>query len=96
MLELISVSELLILVPLGFISYSLCSGAEYLLQIVFGAIPQFFFEVDDYVPAADIAVHILNHLYLKLNEVCLVQGGEVIQTCSHFIILISCICDCWV
>lgn len=55
---------------------SLCSGAEYLLQIVFGAIPQFFLEVDDYVPAADIAVHILNHLYLKLNEVCLVQGGE--------------------
>ncbi|XP_075479256.1 uncharacterized protein LOC142520142 isoform X1 [Primulina tabacum] len=55
---------------------SLCSGAEHLLQIVFGAIPQFFFEVDDYVPAADIAVHILNHLYLKLNEVCLVQGGE--------------------
>ncbi|KZV24413.1 gamma-tubulin complex component 5-like, partial [Dorcoceras hygrometricum] len=55
---------------------SVCSGAEYLLQIVFGAIPQVFFEVDHHVPAADIAVHILNHLYLKLNEVCLVQGGE--------------------
>ncbi|KAK6160746.1 hypothetical protein DH2020_004127 [Rehmannia glutinosa] len=55
---------------------SLCSGAEYLFQIVHGAIPQFYFELDHYVPAADIAVHILNHLYVKLNEVCLVQGGE--------------------
>ncbi|KAG8377652.1 hypothetical protein BUALT_Bualt08G0055200 [Buddleja alternifolia] len=55
---------------------SLCSGAEYLFQVVHGAIPQFFFELDPYVPAADISVQILNHLYVKLNEVCLVQGGE--------------------
>lgn len=55
---------------------SLCSGAEYLFQIVHETIPQSFFELDPYVPAADIAVHILNHLYVKLNEVCLVQGGE--------------------
>lgn len=55
---------------------SLCSGAEYLFQIVHGTIPQSFFELDPFVPAADIAVHILNHLYVKLNEVCLVQGGE--------------------
>ncbi|KAL3617819.1 hypothetical protein CASFOL_038140 [Castilleja foliolosa] len=55
---------------------SLCSGAEYLFQIVHGAVPPFYFEPDAYVPAADIAVHILNHLYVKLNEVCLVQGGE--------------------
>lgn len=43
-----------------------------------GTIPQSFFELDPSVPAADIAVHILNHLYGKLNEVALVQGGEVI------------------
>ncbi|KAL0351957.1 UNVERIFIED_CONTAM: Gamma-tubulin complex component 5 [Sesamum calycinum] len=54
----------------------LCSGAEYLFQIVHGAIPQLYFELESYFPAADIAVHILNHLYVKLNEVCLVQGGE--------------------
>ncbi|XP_042004267.1 gamma-tubulin complex component 5-like isoform X2 [Salvia splendens] len=55
---------------------SLCSGAEYLFQIVHGTIPQSFFELDPSAPAADIAVHILNHLYGKLNEVALVQGGE--------------------
>ncbi|KAL3840367.1 hypothetical protein ACJIZ3_024958 [Penstemon smallii] len=55
---------------------SLRAGAEYLMQIVRGAIPQLYFELDHNVPAADIAVHILNHLYVKLNEVCLVQGGE--------------------
>ncbi|KAL0360788.1 UNVERIFIED_CONTAM: hypothetical protein Sradi_3763300 [Sesamum radiatum] len=54
----------------------LCSGAEYLFQIVHGAIPQLYFELESYFPAADIAVHILNHLYVKLNEVCLLQGGE--------------------
>ncbi|KAH6788556.1 Spc97 / Spc98 family of spindle pole body component [Perilla frutescens var. frutescens] len=52
-----------------------CSVSRW-LRIVDGTIPQSFFEPDPYVPAADIAVHILNHLYVKLNEVCLVQGGE--------------------
>ncbi|XP_059634056.1 uncharacterized protein LOC132276584 isoform X2 [Cornus florida] len=55
---------------------SLCSGAEYLLQIVHGAIPQVYFKLDSPVPSADIAVNILDHLYKTLNEVCLVQGGE--------------------
>ncbi|KAL2538053.1 Spc97/Spc98 family of spindle pole body (SBP) component [Forsythia ovata] len=55
---------------------SLCSGAEYLFQIVHGAIPQFYFELDHCISAAEIAIHIINHLYAKLNEVCLVQGGE--------------------
>ncbi|XP_057793922.1 uncharacterized protein LOC131010425 [Salvia miltiorrhiza] len=55
---------------------SLCSGAEYLFQIVHGTIPQSFLELDPSVPAADIAVHILNHLYGKLSGACLVQGGE--------------------
>ncbi|XWS08188.1 hypothetical protein CRYUN_Cryun41cG0058300 [Craigia yunnanensis] len=55
---------------------SLCSGAEYLLQIVHGAIPQACFEPTSCIPAADIAIHILDHLYLKIDEACLVQGGE--------------------
>lgn len=55
---------------------SICSGAEYLLQIVHGAIPEVFFGPDSSVPAAEIVVHILDHLYKKLNEICPVQGGE--------------------
>ncbi|KAF4379084.1 hypothetical protein F8388_022171 [Cannabis sativa] len=54
----------------------LCSGAEYLLQIVRSAVPQLFCDSNSSVPAADIAVHILDYLYKKLDEVCLVQGGE--------------------
>ncbi|CAI9786567.1 unnamed protein product [Fraxinus pennsylvanica] len=55
---------------------SLCSGAEYLFQIVHEAIPQFYFELDHSISAAEVSVHIINHLYAKLNEVCLLQGGE--------------------
>jgi gamma-tubulin complex component 5 len=55
---------------------SVCAGAEYLLEIVRGAIPQSYFVLAPPVPSADIAVHILNYLYKKLNEVCHVQGGE--------------------
>ncbi|PON38096.1 Gamma-tubulin complex component protein [Parasponia andersonii] len=51
--------------------------AEYLLQIVHGAIPQVYFDSNSSVPAADVTVHILDYLYKKLDEVCLVQGGEV-------------------
>lgn len=55
---------------------SLCAGAEYLLQIVYGAIPKEYLEGDTPVPSAEMAVHILNYLYEKLNDACLVQGGE--------------------
>ncbi|KDP33175.1 hypothetical protein JCGZ_13440 [Jatropha curcas] len=55
---------------------SLCSGAEFLLQIVHGAIPQVYFETNSSIPASEMAVHILDYLYQKLDEVCLVQGGE--------------------
>ncbi|XP_062158934.1 uncharacterized protein LOC133866426 isoform X3 [Alnus glutinosa] len=55
---------------------SLCSGAEHLFQIVHGAIPQESFETKSSVPAAELAVHVLDYLYKKLDEVCLVQGGE--------------------
>ncbi|KAG7660235.1 Gamma tubulin complex component C-terminal [Arabidopsis suecica] len=56
---------------------SLCSGAEYLLQVVHGAIPHTFFDSNSTISAAEIAVHVLDYLYKKLDEVCLVQGGEV-------------------
>ncbi|KAK1435405.1 hypothetical protein QVD17_01168 [Tagetes erecta] len=55
---------------------SLCSGAEYLMQIVNGAIPKEYIEGDTRVSSAEMAVHILNHLYERLNDACLVQGGE--------------------
>ncbi|XP_019058317.1 PREDICTED: gamma-tubulin complex component 5-like isoform X2 [Tarenaya hassleriana] len=55
---------------------SLCSGAEYLLQIVRGAIPHEYLECGSSISAAEIAVHVLDYLYKKLDEVCLVQGGE--------------------
>ncbi|KAK9165274.1 hypothetical protein Scep_000465 [Stephania cephalantha] len=55
---------------------SLCSGTEYLFQVVHEAIPSVYFDHEQSVPAGELAVHILDHLYKKLNEVCLVQGGE--------------------
>ncbi|XP_047321455.1 gamma-tubulin complex component 5-like [Impatiens glandulifera] len=55
---------------------SLCSGAQFLLKIVQGAIPEIYFQPDSSIPAADMAAYILDHLYRKLNEVCAVQGGE--------------------
>ncbi|CAN4092763.1 unnamed protein product [Withania somnifera] len=55
---------------------SLCAGAEFLFQLVQGAIPQAYDETDSSISATTIAVHILNYLYKKLTEVCLVQGGE--------------------
>ncbi|KAI8523283.1 hypothetical protein RHMOL_Rhmol13G0061200 [Rhododendron molle] len=55
---------------------SLCSGADFLQQIVHGAIPKVYLETGSSVPATEIAVHILDHLYKKLNEICPVQGGE--------------------
>ncbi|WOL11137.1 hypothetical protein Cni_G19898 [Canna indica] len=53
---------------------SLCAGAELLLQVVSGAIPSAYLQTSP--PANELAVQILNHLFKKLNELCLVQGGE--------------------
>ncbi|XP_060199507.1 uncharacterized protein LOC132627910 isoform X1 [Lycium barbarum] len=55
---------------------SLCAGAEFLFQLVQGAIPQAYDETDSSISAMATVVHILNYLYKKLTEVCLVQGGE--------------------
>ncbi|MCI25384.1 gamma-tubulin complex component 4, partial [Trifolium medium] len=51
-------------------------SAEFLLRIVHEAIPDVYFEFGASVPAADLAVHVLDYLHKKLEEMCLVQGGE--------------------
>ncbi|CAF1915313.1 unnamed protein product [Brassica napus] len=56
---------------------SLCSGAEYLLQVVRGAIPHAYFDPSYSISTSEVAVHVLDFLYKKLDQVCLVQGGEV-------------------
>lgn len=55
---------------------SLCSGAELLLKIVNEAILEVYFEPNASIPASELAVHILDYLYVKLNEVSLVPDGE--------------------
>ncbi|KAJ0231027.1 Gamma-tubulin complex component [Hirschfeldia incana] len=56
---------------------SLCSGAEYLLQVVRGAIPPAYFDSSSTISTAQLAVHLLDFLYNKLDQVSLVQGPEV-------------------
>lgn len=75
------------------IDFSLCSGSEYLLQIVHGTIPSVYFEAEATIPAAQLAVHILDYLYKQLDEVCLVQGGEVVTNCpsAHYIFVWICL-----
>ncbi|KAM0951761.1 putative gamma-tubulin complex component protein [Dioscorea sansibarensis] len=54
----------------------LLSGAECLFKIVYGAIPSAYFDTETPIPASEIAVHILDHLFEELNKVCLIQDGE--------------------
>jgi hypothetical protein len=63
------------------------------LQIVHGAIPQVYFELNSSVSAAELAVHVLDYLYKKLDEVCLVQGGEVVTSVAVYCVwyLSSCV-----
>lgn len=63
---------------------SLCSGSELLLDIVHGAIPPSCLEVYSSVTASEVATHILDHLYKRLDEACLVQGGEVASYSSCY------------
>jgi len=48
---------------------SLCSAAEYLFQIVHGALPQLCFDPNSSVPPAEITVLVLDYLYTKLDQV---------------------------
>lgn len=71
---------------------SFCSGAEYLLQVVRGAIPRAYFESSSAISAAEVAVHLLDYLYKKLDQVCLVQGGEVVAFSFSLFIFSPCCC----
>ena len=42
-----------------------------------GAIPHAYFDPSYTISTAEVAVHVLDFLYIKLDQVCLVQGGEV-------------------
>jgi len=56
---------------------SLRSGAEHLSQVLHGAVPDGFWDSGAHVASSEVAVHILDHLFKKLNEVCLLEDGEV-------------------
>ncbi|CAH8355998.1 unnamed protein product [Eruca vesicaria subsp. sativa] len=58
-------------------SLFLCSGAEFLLQVVRGAIPPSYFHSTSTISPSQVAVHVLDFLYMMLDQVSLVQGGEV-------------------
>jgi hypothetical protein len=76
------------------ISCSLCSGAEHLYQVVHGAVPDGFWDSGAQMASSEVSVHILNHLFKKLNEVCLVEDGEVatrsscLNICFFFALLL--------
>ncbi|KAK4759939.1 hypothetical protein SAY87_023070 [Trapa incisa] len=55
---------------------SLCSSSELLLDIIHGPIPPSCLEMYECGTASEVAAHILDYLYEKLDEACLVQGGE--------------------
>jgi hypothetical protein len=75
------------------IFFSLCTGAEHLCQIIFEAVPDVFFDSGTAMItmlSSEVAVHILNHLFNKLSDVCLVQGGEVVKIpCLSYFIFYS-------
>ncbi|CAD6217171.1 unnamed protein product [Miscanthus lutarioriparius] len=55
---------------------SLRSGAEHLSQVLHRAVPDGFWDSGAHVASSEVAVHILDHLFKKLNEVCLLEDGE--------------------
>ncbi|KAF8705112.1 hypothetical protein HU200_031378 [Digitaria exilis] len=72
----ISVDRTITLLGLTDSMSSLCSGAEHLSQVVHGAVPDGFWDSGTLMVSSEVSVHILNHLFRKLNEVCLVEDGE--------------------
>jgi len=48
-----------------------------LSQVVHGVVPDGFWNSGALMASSEVSVHILNHLFKKLNEVCLVEDGEV-------------------
>jgi gamma-tubulin complex component 5 len=52
---------------------------------VHGAVPDSFWDSGAQMASSEVAVHILNQLFKKLNEVCLEEDGEVTtrDNCSN-------------
>lgn len=48
------------------------------MEVVHGTIPLAYFEPVSSVTASEVAAYILDSLYKRLDEACLVQGGEVL------------------
>lgn len=42
-----------------------------------GAVPDSFWGSGANIASSEVAVHVVNHIFKKLNEVCLVEDGEV-------------------
>ncbi|XP_047047924.1 gamma-tubulin complex component 5-like isoform X2 [Lolium rigidum] len=55
---------------------SLCSGAEHLYQVVHGAVPDGFWISGANIASSEVAVHVVNHIFNKLNTICLVEDGQ--------------------
>lgn len=49
------------------------------MQVVHEAVPINYLDHEPSLTAAEMAVRILDHLYNKLTDICLVQGGEVVD-----------------
>uniref|UniRef100_A0A0D3HWK0 Gamma-tubulin complex component n=1 Tax=Oryza barthii TaxID=65489 RepID=A0A0D3HWK0_9ORYZ len=73
----LSVDRTITLLGLTDSTSSLCSGAEHLYQVVQGAVPDAFWNSGAQMASSEVAVHAVNHLFKKLNEVCLVEDGEM-------------------
>ncbi|KAK8946948.1 hypothetical protein KSP39_PZI006904 [Platanthera zijinensis] len=65
---------------------SVCSGAELLAQVVKECVPSAYINSEIAVSANKIAVTILDYLFKKLIEVCLVQDGE--EEAYHMLLFI--------
>ncbi|KAL6623488.1 hypothetical protein ACP70R_033367 [Stipagrostis hirtigluma subsp. patula] len=72
----VSVDRTITLLGLTDSMSSLFSGAEHLSQVVHRVLPDGFWDSGAHMASSEVAVHILNHLFQKLNEVCLVEDGE--------------------
>ncbi|VAI27650.1 unnamed protein product [Triticum turgidum subsp. durum] len=72
----VSVDRTVTLLALTDSMSSLCLGAEHLYQVVHGALPDGFWGSGANIASSEVAVHVVNHIFKKLNEVCLVEDGE--------------------
>lgn len=74
--QFVSVNKTITLLGLTDSLSSLRSGAEHLSQVLHGAVPDGFWDSGAHMASSEVAVHILDHLFKKLNEVCLLEDGE--------------------